>query len=77
MDCTLCPLLVTAISFFDLDTAILSGKSPNGKLLPAGDNVQPFGRVAGFAICAFIFNAMESSITHNKPVKDLQVYFLY
>src|SRR5688500_7202578 len=46
--CTLCPLLVTAIHFFDFETAIFNGRSPNGNERPAGDKVQPFGNVAFF-----------------------------
>ena len=46
--CLLCPLLVTAIIFFDLLTAIFKGRSPNGKLLPAGLRLQPLGSVTSF-----------------------------
>ena len=46
--CLLWPLLVTAISFFELLMAMFSGRSPSGKLLPAGLRLQPLGRVIFF-----------------------------
>ena len=50
----LCPLLVMAINFFDLETAIFKGKSPNAKLLPAGLNAQPVGSIIFFESCACV-----------------------
>src|SRR4051812_3667353 len=54
-DCTLCPLLVTAISFPEVDTAIFSGRSPRGIVLPAGVRLQPFGSLTRGEVCALIF----------------------
>jgi hypothetical protein len=65
-------LLVTAIHFFDLETAILSGRSPRGKLLPAGDKLHPLGRRAfeltfpGFVICELDTNALHSISARRK-----------
>jgi len=42
--CTLWPLLVTAINFFEGETAIFSGRSPSGSERPAGDSHQPLGK---------------------------------
>ena len=50
----LCPLLVMAINFFDLDTAIFNGKSPNEILVPAGLNDQPVGNIIFFVSCACV-----------------------
>jgi hypothetical protein len=36
--------LVTAIHFFDAETAIFNGRSPNGILLPTGERLHPLGR---------------------------------
>ena len=50
----LCPLLVMAINFFDLETAIFNGKSPNDILVPAGLNAQPVGSIIFFESCACV-----------------------
>src|SRR5579862_2093964 len=42
-DCVLCPLLVTAIYLPAALTAMFKGRSPSGKLLPAGVSDQPLG----------------------------------
>src|SRR6218665_627513 len=46
--CTLCPLLVTAIIFWERLTAIFTGKSPKGNERPAGKTPQPFGNKTAF-----------------------------
>ena len=43
--CVLCPLFVTATNLPDLLTTMFKGRSPKGKLLPAGERLQPFGSV--------------------------------
>ena len=56
MLCVLCPLLVTAMYFFVDETAMFSGKSPNGKLLPAGVKLQLLG---SFIACGNLFSWAE------------------
>jgi hypothetical protein len=45
MLCRLCPLLVTAINFFEELTAIFNGRSPNKKPWPAGESAHLLGKV--------------------------------
>ena len=44
IDCVLCPLLVTAMYFLELDTAMFKGRSPSGRLVPTGVRLQPLGK---------------------------------
>ena len=62
----LCPLLVIAINFFDLETAIFKGKSPNAKLLPAGLKDQPVGSIMFFVSCACVIIPIQTIVMTKK-----------
>ena len=75
----LCPLLVTAINFFEGDTAIFKGRSPRGKLFPTGVKLHPLGNCTRCAIlfCANTYpgrmNRIDNKTTESK---DLLIAFL-
>src|SRR6185369_715837 len=48
--CVLWPLQVTARYFFEDETAIFNGRSPTGKLRPAGVSDHPFGNMIRFRV---------------------------
>src|SRR6218665_3011987 len=65
--CTLCPLLVTVIIFWERLTAIFRGKSPKGNERPAGESLQPFGnKTAFFSLVSVLAAGWAESPAANK-----------